>query len=88
MKTSRLAVKVLFRMRALLGLQGWQTLTVGLLACGFQVDEALFNFVNAWSLMFWPVMLADPRGQGVKNRLAYWVGTLVSCLVWAAGSAD
>ncbi|GAB4821572.1 hypothetical protein N2152v2_008618 [Parachlorella kessleri] len=40
------------------------------------VDEALFNFVNAWSLMFWPVMLADPRGQRVKNRVGYWVGTL------------
>jgi hypothetical protein len=39
------------------------------------VSEAVFNFVNAWSLMFWPVMLADPQGHKVKNRLPIWVGT-------------
>jgi hypothetical protein len=41
------------------------------------VSEAVFNFVNAWSLMFWPVMLADPQGHKVKNRLPIWVGTQV-----------
>jgi hypothetical protein len=39
------------------------------------VSEAMFNFVNAWSLMFWPAMLADPLGRKVKNRFPIWVGT-------------
>ena len=42
-----------------------------------QVDEALFNLVNAWSMMFWPAMLADPRGARVKSRTALWLGTMV-----------
>lgn len=41
------------------------------------VSEALFNFVNAWSLMLWPAMLADPLGHKVKNKLPIWVGTQV-----------
>lgn len=39
------------------------------------VSEALFNFVNAWSLMFWPAMLADPLGRRVPNKFPIWVGT-------------
>ncbi|PSC68605.1 polyketide cyclase [Micractinium conductrix] len=39
------------------------------------VSEALFNFVNAWSLMFWPVMVADPLGRRVPNKFPIWVGT-------------
>ncbi|KAL4437246.1 hypothetical protein ABPG75_004385 [Micractinium tetrahymenae] len=39
------------------------------------VSEALFNFMNAWSLMWWPVMLADPLGRRVENKLGLWVGT-------------
>ena len=55
------------------------------------VSEGIFNFVNAWSLMFWPVMLADPRGTRVKNKLPLWVGTQVReagrrmVCGWAAG---
>lgn len=36
------------------------------------VSEALFNFVNAWSLMWWPVMLADPQGRKVNSRFGLW----------------
>ena len=39
------------------------------------VSLGIFNFVNAWSMMFWPVMLADRKGQGVKQRLPLWLGT-------------
>ncbi|EFN53111.1 hypothetical protein CHLNCDRAFT_9491, partial [Chlorella variabilis] len=39
------------------------------------VSEAMFNAVNAWSLMWWPVMLADPLGRRVKSKLPIWVGT-------------
>lgn len=41
------------------------------------VSEAMFNAVNAWSLMWWPVMLADPLGRRVKSKLPIWVGTQV-----------
>lgn len=43
------------------------------------VSEALFNFVNAWSMMMWPVWLADPQGKGLdtnKTKLPLWIGTL------------
>lgn len=40
------------------------------------VDEALFNFVNAWSLMMWPVWLADPRGKRVGQKPLIWLGTM------------
>lgn len=43
------------------------------------VSEALFNFVNAWSMMMWPVWLADPQGKGLdtnKTKLPLWLGTL------------
>ena len=43
------------------------------------VGEALFNFVNAWSMMMWPVWLADPRGKGLdtnKTKLPLWLGTM------------
>jgi len=41
------------------------------------VDEALFNFVNAWSLMMWPAMVADPAGKKVgRGRLPIWCGTM------------
>jgi hypothetical protein len=40
------------------------------------VDEALFNFVNAWSLMMWPLWVADPRGQRVKQKPLIWLGTM------------
>ena len=41
------------------------------------VSLGIFNFVNAWSMMFWPVMLGDRKGQGVKQRLPLWLGTQV-----------
>ena len=41
------------------------------------VSEALFNFVNAWGMMFLPAMLADPRGGRVPNKLPLWVLTML-----------
>lgn len=39
--------------------------------------EALFNLVNVWSLMLWPLMLADPKGVKVKNKAVIYGGTQV-----------
>ena len=41
------------------------------------VNEALFNVVNVWSLMLWPLMLADKKGTKVKNKFAIYLGTQV-----------
>ena len=47
------------------------------------VDEALFNFMNAFSLMWWPAWVADPQGARVKNKLAVWVGAMALTNVFA-----
>ncbi|KAL0017854.1 hypothetical protein WJX77_002987 [Trebouxia sp. C0004] len=39
------------------------------------VNEALFNLVNVWSLMLWPLMLADKKGAKVKNKFGIYLGT-------------
>jgi hypothetical protein len=44
---------------------------------GNPVSEALFNFVNAWSLMFWPLMLADAKRHRVTNKIWWWTGIMV-----------
>lgn len=41
------------------------------------VNEALFNLVNVWSLMLWPLMLADKKGAKVKNKFGIYFGTQV-----------
>lgn len=41
------------------------------------VNEALFNLVNVWSLMLWPLMLADKKGAKVKNKFGWYLGTQV-----------
>ena len=41
------------------------------------VNEALFNLVNVWSLMLWPLMLADKKGVRVKNKFGWYLGTQV-----------
>ena len=41
------------------------------------MNEALFNLVNVWSLMLWPLMLADPKGTKVKNKFGIYLGTQV-----------
>lgn len=41
------------------------------------VSLGIFNFVNAWSMMFWPVMLADKKGQACNKRFPLWFGTQV-----------
>lgn len=43
------------------------------------VDEALFNFVGAWGLLFLPVMLSDPQSQKMNRFKVWllWVGTWV-----------
>lgn len=42
------------------------------------VDEGIFNFINAWSLMFLPLMVADPKGSSIpwKNKLQLWIGVM------------
>lgn len=35
------------------------------------VSEAVFNFVNAWSFMFLPVLLADRESDGI-NKVGFW----------------
>ncbi len=35
------------------------------------VSEAFFNFVNAWSFMFLPLLLADKRSEGL-NKVGFW----------------
>ena len=44
---------------------------------GSPVSEALFNFVNAWSLMFWPLFVADKKRDRVENKLGWWLGVMV-----------
>ena len=43
------------------------------------VDEAVFNFVAAWGLLFLPVMLADSRSQKMQPQTKWglWIGTWV-----------
>lgn len=45
------------------------------------VNEALFNLVNVWSLMLWPLMLADKKGVKVKNKFGWYLGTQVKLTV-------
>lgn len=42
------------------------------------ISEAIFNFVSAWSLMFWPVMVADPysRKMSKNKKVTLWLGTM------------
>jgi len=44
------------------------------------VNEALFNLVNVWSLMLWPLMLADKKGAKVKSKFGIYLGTQVAAL--------
>lgn len=43
----------------------------------FPVSEAVFNFMNAWSLMFLPVMLADPKAAGIRYKVPLYLGIQV-----------
>jgi len=43
---------------------------------GNPVSEALFNFVNAWSLMFWPLILADSKRHRTSNKFWWWTGIM------------
>lgn len=42
------------------------------------VDEGIFNFINAWSLMFLPLMVSDPKGSSIswKQKLQLWIGVM------------
>ena len=44
---------------------------------GVPVSEALFNFVNAWSLMFLPLILSDSKRKRVDRKVAWWTGFMV-----------
>ena len=46
--------------------------------------EALFNLVNVWSLMLWPLMLADKKGAKVKNKFGIYLGTQVLSLLFGS----
>ena len=46
------------------------------------VTLGVFNFVNAWSMMLWPLMLADKKGAAVKNRFPLYLGTQVGKLIF------
>ncbi len=39
--------------------------------------QAVFNFVNAWSLMLGPLMFADRKAANVPKKLPLWIGTMV-----------
>lgn len=43
----------------------------------FPVSEAVFNFMNAWSFMFLPVMLADPKAAGMRYKIPLYLGIQV-----------
>lgn len=40
------------------------------------VSEAVFNFVNAWGMMFLPVILTEARSQKVPRKLLQWTGIM------------
>lgn len=40
------------------------------------VSEAVFNFVNAWGMMFLPVILTEARSRKVPRKLAQWTGIM------------
>ena len=44
---------------------------------GIPVSEALFNFVNAWSLMFLPLILSDKKRNRVGKKVLWWTGIMV-----------
>lgn len=47
------------------------------------VSEALFNFVNAYSLMLWPLWATDLKSIKVKGKFWWWVGTQVGAPFWS-----
>eukprot|EP00892_Ulva_mutabilis_P002655 jgi/Ulvmu1/12390/UM009_0036.1 len=40
------------------------------------VSEAVFNFVNAWGMMFLPVILTEARSQKVSRKTLQWTGIM------------
>lgn len=40
------------------------------------VSEALFNFVNAWGMMFLPILLTEKRSQKVPKKILQWTGIM------------
>lgn len=40
------------------------------------VSEAVFNIMNAWGLMFLPVLLTDPASNKVDNKVVWWLGVM------------
>lgn len=51
-------------------------------------EEALFNFANAWSLMWLPLMLNDKECPSKVNKLSWWTGVMfltnIFMLPWMA----
>lgn len=52
------------------------------------VSEALFNFVNAWSMMMLPLFLLDRKSENMPNKMPLWLGTMfltnVFCIPYMA----
>jgi len=52
------------------------------------VSEALFNFVNAWSMMMLPLFLLDRKSENMPNKMPLWFGTMfltnVFCIPYMA----
>lgn len=44
------------------------------------LPQAVFNFVNAWSLMLGPLIFADRKAANVPKKLLLWIGTMVCSL--------
>lgn len=40
------------------------------------VSEAIFNFVNAWGMMFLPVLITEARCQKVPRKILQWTGIM------------
>ena len=40
------------------------------------VSEAIFNFVNAWGMMFLPVLMTEARCQKVPQKVLQWTGIM------------
>ena len=41
------------------------------------ISEAIFNFVNAWGMMFLPVLMSEARCQKVPRKLLQWTGIML-----------
>jgi ABC-type glycerol-3-phosphate transport system permease component len=52
------------------------------------ISEALFNFVNAWSMMLLPLIMVDRKAESMESKYPLWFGiqflTNVFCIPYLA----